>query len=57
MSPPADLLVAWIVRQTPPEAVAWFNAKRVDPTADSSPRAIASVFASVAARIGKAICP
>jgi hypothetical protein len=53
MSPPADLLVAWIVRQTPPEAVAWFNAKRADPTADSSPRAFASVFASVARRMGK----
>ena len=53
MNPYADLLVAWIVRQTPPEAVAWFNAKRAHLTADSSPRAFASVFGSVARRVGK----
>jgi hypothetical protein len=53
MNPPAELLVAWIVRQTSPEAVAWFNAKRSDLTTDSPPRAFASVFGSVVRRMGK----
>ena len=53
MNPPAELLVAWIVRQTSPEAVAWFNAKRSDLTTNSPPRAFASVFGSVVRRMGK----
>jgi hypothetical protein len=54
MASPADLLVTWIVRRTSPEAVAWFEAKRADLAADSSPRGFAAVFSSVARRIGKA---
>jgi hypothetical protein len=53
MTPPADLLVAWIVRQTSLEAIAWFNAKRADLAIDSSPRAFASIFGSVVRRMGK----
>jgi hypothetical protein len=53
MTQPVDLLVAWIVRRASPEAVAWFNAKRTDLAAESSPRAFASVFGSVARRMGR----
>ena len=53
MTQPAELIVAWIGRQTSPEAVAWFNAKRAGLAADSSPRAFASVFGSVVRRMGK----
>jgi hypothetical protein len=53
MTPPADLLVVWIVRQAPAEAIAWFSAKRSDLAVDSSPRAFGSVFGSVARRMGK----
>ena len=53
MTPPADLLVAWIVRQTSLEAIAWFNAKRADLAINSSPRAFASIFGSVVRRMGK----
>ena len=53
MTPPADLLVAWVVRQTSLEAIAWFNAKRADLAIDSSPRAFASIFGSVVRRMGK----
>jgi hypothetical protein len=53
MTPPEDLLVDWIVREAPPEAVAWFSAKRSDLAADASPRAFGSVFGLVARRMGK----
>jgi hypothetical protein len=53
MAAPADLLLAWTVRRSSPDAVGWFNAKRADLAADSSPRAFGSVFGSVARRMGK----
>ncbi len=55
MTPPADLLVIWIGRQTSPDAVAWFNAKRADLATNSSPRAFASVFGSIVRRMGKGV--
>jgi hypothetical protein len=54
MTQPADLLLAWTVRRSSPDAVEWFNAKRANLAADSSPRAFASSFSSVARRMGKA---
>jgi hypothetical protein len=54
MATPVELLRVWIARRASPEAVAWFEGKRVDLARDPAPGALASAFAPVARRMGKA---
>jgi hypothetical protein len=53
MARPAELLRVWVARRASSEGVAWFESKRADLARDPAPRALASVFGSVARRMGK----